>query len=654
MKTDKKEIHILFIFDNKFSLASFCEKAAQFNLSGVILCPLTTDQAVIQSISKRMEELCPVEVVDFPALFHQTGYALREDFINFISYFSEAKVKGKSIKRYFKYPFKDFSVWWLSLIAEKNTLKTEAFHNLAKLCSILNIVKNHESSEIWVDVDNRLLVESLRANTIASSKITYLKNNFKHQELFVILATIKNLMEYLLVLFKKIFIVKLNMKNKRERIVNLLDNRYLAVTYFSSIDKKGLASDKFINRYYGPLQNALRDNAQGSYSWLAIVVNEDDLDFKKSISLAEKFNKKGENLFVFEEWVGIFDLARIALEYFYISFKFILAYSHIRKKFVFQDKITIWPLFSPDWFSSFMGKTLFESLFYYRAFINIFRVLKQETKVLYISEMHAWEKALVCAGSNCMNIKLVALQHATVPLLLLHYFNTRSELSRDSLIDGVPKPDFLGCVGRVTNRLFVECGWPENRLFFPGALRYQHLKSAIVNHYEKKDMILVALSILSGESRELLIYIHQAFKGENGYKIVIKNHPDSPLEQLLKDSGIEFDKGLFMFTNDPLSELMKESKIMITNSSSAAVEAIAHRIPVFSLLLSSYLNMNPLLGLFPLVKLVKSPDELRAMAKSCLNDFQLLDYTACSSFINDYFTFLEKDSEFLERIKILN
>ncbi|MDP2923767.1 MAG: hypothetical protein Q8O30_08645 [Candidatus Omnitrophota bacterium] len=649
---------VLLVFDDSLSLPKVFREAEKLEAAKFILCPLTTNDGTISVVREKLASISQAEIklIDFPDIFNQVGYSLRSDFVNFISDFSEFKINNRTLKYYFKYPFKDFSIWWFSLIAEKNTLKTISFHNFAKFIAIMDIIDNERCKEVWMDIGNLALYESIRVNTRTYPlKIHNFNARARRQPFSISIAITTNLLFFLFSLLKRFVLARCNMKRQKDRIAKLKNSKYLAVTYFPLVDKKALDFNKFINRYYGPLQVALRKNEENSHSWLAMVVDEEGFDFSKSLNLANKINEWGDNLFVCEEWVGFSDLLRILVDHLYFSFRFLLIRPQIKKGFRYRDKLIIWPLFASDWLSSFCGKTLMEALYYSRVFTNVFLALGHNTKVLYLSEMHAWEKVLVCAGNKVKGLKIIALQHATVPLLLLHYFNSPSELDNKNIISCMPKPDFLGCSGRVTNRLFSECGWPRERLFFSGALRYQHLKNAVNNCDQKrKDKILVALSILPGESRELLYYLYQAFKGESGYKIVIKGHPDTPIETILKGLDVKFDEKLFDFVNTPLSELMKDSKVVITNVSSAAIEAIAYRLPVLSVLLSTYLNMNPLRGLCELVEFIKTPIKLREVATVHLKHFQLLDYDACYNFINDYFTFFNSDSEFLEKIEALN
>ena len=57
--------------------------------------------------------------------YHNLAFSEKDSFLNFIY-----KLGEMGLKRIFKFPKEDFSLWWFSLIAEKPPLKTDSYEKL--------------------------------------------------------------------------------------------------------------------------------------------------------------------------------------------------------------------------------------------------------------------------------------------------------------------------------------------------------------------------------------------------------------------------------------------------------------------------------------------------------------------------------------------
>ena len=61
--------------------------------------------------------------------FHDLAFKEKNNFLKFIY-----DIGQNGLKKLFKFPGEDFSLWWFTLIAEKSTLKSDAY---AKLIALL-------------------------------------------------------------------------------------------------------------------------------------------------------------------------------------------------------------------------------------------------------------------------------------------------------------------------------------------------------------------------------------------------------------------------------------------------------------------------------------------------------------------------------------
>jgi len=657
---------ILYLFDESARSGSSVISSLEGARSDeIILCPMSSNSEYKEGIVQQFRNLTArVNVLDFLKLFNKTALSAKDTYVKFISDFANLEVsKGCNIKQYFKFPFKDFSVWWFSLIAEKSTLKTDSYQRLIKILTILDISNGCHCDEIWLDISD-YNIASLIMRHYAQTRVKAvnlrrysikrrLSGSARPILMFIsALARFKNLT-------MKTFFVRKSMGDSKDRKMKLEKSDFLLVTCFPLLDEDRLKENVFIDRYYQPLQAALAKDYKGRFSWLGMILEFAGYDLKKSTGLAKQVNDWGDNFICCEEFLNLRDLVVVLWGYFYTYAKFLLKKSWIINNFRYPGiKTNLWPIFANDWFLSFGGWHLIDGIASYRVFRNLRVFLKEDAKVLYLAEMYSWEKALNIALNGPGRIRTVGIQHATIPLLLLNYFNDKSELLSGDNIQKMPVSDYLACAGRIPARFLEDTGWPKEKIFILGALRFQHLKILQENRIEwqdRKNIVLVALSIMSSEAKELLEYVCYAFRDQRDFKVLIKGHPANPIAVLLETLDIKIDGDIFQITDRPTREILPSAKAAIVTATSVSLEAFACQCPVITPELVKALNLSPLAGVSDLPMYVDSPQALRdttqAIIKSKVNP---IPFEKCQTLIKDYFDILDYDEEFLRRIERLN
>ncbi len=647
--------NILYVFDEIADFEPFFDSYS--DRFRVFLCPISSNWKKISSVLRKFQSTNRVEVTLVPFIrhFNEKAFSIRGDYIKFISEFADApRFKGRNLKEYFRCPFKQFSTWWFSLIAEKNPLKTNSYHKLVKLLTILDLQNKYSCNKIWLDISDRELAEAITGNT--KFRCNNLKNYRRESNLtYFALFFLKTVKPILHTMYKIIFIKKTMLGlNGRKKI--LKNSRFLLVTYFPLVDKKSMKQEKFINKYYAPLQKALEKKYKDQFAWLALDIKSTDFSWRESIRLASQINKWRYPFFFCKEFLKPIDLLIMTLQYSYVAIKFLMKASYLSRNFKYMGTdINIWSLFKDDWYRSFCGWTLIEGLLYYCIFSRTFQRLREDTIVTYIAENHAWEKALNIASRRKGELKVIGIQHTIVPLLLLNYFNDKAELQEGNYIQTMPRPDHLACVGKIPVRLFLESGWDKSRVFVWGAIRFQHFKHQIdhkISWKGRENKVVAALSIMPEESGEVLLYIYQAFKDQQDYQVIIKGHPSLPVSPLLASLNIELDRNIFQIVDTPLNELLSKVKALIVTESSAALESIACQCPVIIPCLSRVVDMNPLSGISDLPIYVESPEGLKKTVNEIMEKKESpLLYENCKAFIEDYCEFPHLDEDFLEKIE---
>ncbi|MCA9399251.1 MAG: hypothetical protein KC618_05850, partial [Candidatus Omnitrophica bacterium] len=299
---------------------------------------------------------------------------------------------------------------------------------------------------------------------------------------------------------------------------------------------------------------------------------------------------------------------------------------------------------------------LLVGLHYYIAFDRLLKNITDGTKVIYFAELHGWENALNMVLRERQEICSVGLQHTIVPLLYLTYFYDHRELQEKDLLKSLPKPNFLGCVGPITEKIFLESGWSEEELFIIGGFRFKSIAERLnrdVFAQKKKNRIVVALSIADFENEEVLRMLYDAFKDRKPkYKIIVKPHPCHNLYSLLEKMNIVLISDIFEISMKSLSDLVPGSSAMIVKESSSMFEALVEEIPVIVPQLYSIVDLCPLSGISDIPIYVKNSEELYQMIEDIFaNKSVRKPQESGREFLKRYLDFPENTEQYIENLK---
>jgi len=202
----------LYVCDNKSNIELFINHIEKTNTK-ITICPITTDHTAIERYTDSIKNHTGEnpKIIDFAEIFHKKAFDIREDFIKLISDFSDKQLfNGKNIKTFLTYPKEKLSLWWLSLISEKNTVKRDSFNNLVKFLTIIDTIKNNSYDEIIIDVSYEKLFAALKKFFEKKKEdVEFLHHPKKNQKINLQ----KKLINFLNVfnLFINVFLVKINM-----------------------------------------------------------------------------------------------------------------------------------------------------------------------------------------------------------------------------------------------------------------------------------------------------------------------------------------------------------------------------------------------------------------------------------------------------------
>jgi len=628
--------NILYIIDDRSNPQRFLkciEKRKNKDLLNFYICPITVDNKAISRISSLLSGYGRIVSLPFIKEFHKNAFSHKDRFIKFLSDFSSGNGKDLiNLRRYFTCPFDVFSLWWLSLVEEKSTVKTNSYHNLAKLITIVDFQHDYAIDEIYADIENEDLKKAVFKNK-GQRKIN-IKSGFKNNTPVILMSHfIKALGYAVFFIIRKCILYIISRDGSAKRWAMLKKSKFLFVTYFPFADRKLLDKNIFKNNYLGPLQTSIERQYKNELSWIGMLQDNSGLNIS-TMRLARQVNGWGYSLFLPEEL--------------YIARNFIFDYG---------KTVNIWDLFQDEWVYSFFGTYLMGNLLYYHIFCNAVSEIKKEAVVIYPSELVAWENALNIACKKNKEVKTVGIQHSSVPLLILKYFHSADDLKEGNMVDSFPAPRYLATTGEIPMKILVSGGWPKERVFNIGAIRYHRLLKLLEKEtdWNKRDKrVVVALSIVKEEAREILSILKETFRDKDICTFVIKPHPACPVNDIFKAMGIESADNKFKLEiNDiPLEDLLLSSRAVLVASSAASLNGIACQCPVIIPRLSCMADMNPLSGINEeLASYVTNSHELMETVRSIVDSSTSpVEFDKSRAFINNYFTLMNGEDEYFRRL----
>ena len=614
----------LLIFDGNISTRDINSISVKDG-SPVILFPLTSRQYLINQVVDRCHagSSGKVEIIASSRIISEVADEIRNNYIEFIARLPErCRVHGKNLKEWFYYPDGGISLWWLSLIAEKNTLKSDSFRRLVQLYSVIRVIQEHNVRELIMVCRSQKLASVLKLYCQRNALIFQSLPNRKEPVVrgmpgkFPVLNALAAAVLYLLGMLKRWIQIKRFMKTGlRNRLNKGLNNPLLMVTYYPNIDVELASAGVFKNKYYPSLQTELEGQGR-DIIWVAVYVQNTGISFHESLQYAGNFVARGYHFVFLEEFLTLTSFVKALWGILRGSIRF----KKIEKELVnchdFTAGVSIYPIFKDDWYTSFFGITGVQGFLYMDAFKRMFQRLPPIKNGVYYCEMHAWEKVLLAARKKYAGVmRLFAYQHATVSRMVLNYFNHPAELQEADSEYALPKPDKIACDGEVPYRYFTESGWREDELTIVEAIRYHHLKNIAPRDKKSRDnIVLVAFSISIEESVAILNMIYEGLKDVTGVKVWLKPHPFLPMDVVLNRVNLSLSGVHFEIKNGAIDKLLPEVKVVIVNESGVALEALAYGCRVLTLNLPDVINMSPLHGIQS--RLVRYADSAEALQEA--------------------------------------
>ncbi|HVK55270.1 MAG TPA: TIGR04326 family surface carbohydrate biosynthesis protein [Burkholderiales bacterium] len=616
---------MLFIFDGGLKLGDLPRLRQDLPANGVALLPLTSDFSLIDAVRARLGELGvrDIRYLDAAVVVDAEVDVIRREICDWAHRAGEAVVEGRKLKEWFYLQSYDVSSWWLSLLSEKNTLKTRAFLHIAQVRAIDRLLRQDSFASIALSIANDPVAESVRllcdreklplirlkataTGGLRERIVGRLQNaGWLGQLTHGALAWAR--------LCAQVCYLRMTMGQPRRSD----SGEFLFATYFPAYDERAAAEGRFANRYVGDLQQ-LFEQLKLRVSWLLMYVPLQGMTFRQAVGAARRFRDGGAKMFFPEQCLGMAALLRVLIVWARQAF---LAW-RLRRP-VDSDVLSASPMLKECrpilaelWRTSFAGSVGLLGIAYLAMFREVWRRIEPPRGLAYICEMHAWEKALLGARRGVAEeVPTIAIQHTVVSRDYFHYFTSPKDMEEGDKRLRLPLPEFLATNGPGPTRLLASCRYPGGREV--EALRYTHLGKMMRQPVrragsEEMGVLLVIGSFDAAETRALAHLVHAAFHANEACRVMLKSHPYTPFDRLLNELGIDWRGSGYQLVDGPVADYLPGATAVLVASSAVAVEAAILGKTVIVPRFADSIVMSPLDGLDgPAIKVVRGPDELR-------------------------------------------
>lgn len=505
--------------------------------------------------------------IEIAAKLQETARSLRQPYIDFIGKLS---LENNSL------------MWWAGSLSEKNPFISKVFLYACyiKVCkSILNS-KNQKECIVFL-VENSALRQCIIQNLSIFSAYDLHRVESLPYTIFEIFRDV-----FRAIIHKGGFVANTMYRMllaKYYRLNRISSKRGELVLIHTWVDKRSFdANNEYHESYFGELAHHLRNKGR-NVALVPYVLGT--VSYRKTL---KKMVQSDENFLVPQAFLNVYDILHIAA-------KTMLGIPPKRVYPLFEG-VEISKIISVDYKRDWIGiRTSIDSLLY-----DVVRHWKNAgipiDTFIYPYENHTWEKVYCTALRQFYpSTYIIGYQHSTVRNMLLNYFFSSDEMPI------LPFPDKVVTNGKYPERLFKESGYDAKKVICGGAIRYAHLqdearKNTVISFKENNThpIILVTPSIGQSEAAELVWKVLKAFEHRDNYKITIKCHPVMPYHRIAKYLGVKSLPPRFIISDKPVSELLKESSVLLYTDSTTCIEALSAGIPSIHISSDFIIDQDPL------------------------------------------------------------
>ena len=517
--------------------------------------------------------------IDLFEFIDQNSEVLKNQYLNIILQLSNFVINNQSLKD--RLYFKDYSLWEMSLLQEKNIYKNRFIFKTIKYLALKKIITDNINENIKIFYLESDLASCLETE-FKNLKISFVGKSFSF--LNKINQVIKKNIPLHFLYFLYYFFKNCSFRKFNDKV--LTEKKFLIFSYFTHYDIKKFNEKIFYPKQWTGLWEEIIENT----NFFQIFLPNEKLKFFFQVeNLVKKKNFKNLKK---ENFINYFIYYKYFLKVFrdFKVFKSKILYYNIVKKIKDSENFRYFFEINEEIFiSSFSGYTLLQNLLWINIFENLFKNLPKHDYGMYLFENQPWEKAFVRCWKKYNQGKLIGYCHTTVNFWNLNYFNIKEYNSSDDFKKF--SPDLIAVSSEISKNFIVNQSINLDKVIEVEALRYNWIldKKKDLNDKRIENRKIIFLGDYDKNINDKLIKILKQSKDELmdlGFQVSYKPHPATKIKNI--DNKISVIK-------EDLEDLINNYRYIVSsNSTSAIIETLSCGLNTFLFIDKNNFNLSPI------------------------------------------------------------
>ena len=551
--------------------------------------------------------------IDLFEFIDQNSEVLKNQYLNIILQLSNFVINNQSLKD--RLYFKDYSLWEMSLLQEKNIYKNRFIFKTIKYLALKKIITDNINENIKIFYLESDLASCLETE-FKNLKISFVGKSFSF--LNKINQVIKKNIPLHFLYFLYYFFKNCSFHKFNDKV--LIKKKFLIFSYFTHYDIKKFNEKIFYPKQWTGLWEEIIENA----NFLQIFLPNEKLKFFFQVeNLVKKKNFKNLKK---ENFINYFIYYKYFLKVFrdFKVFKSKILYYNIVKKIKDSENFRYFFEINEEIFiSSFSGYTLLQNLLWINIFENLFKNLPKHDYGMYLFENQPWEKAFVRCWKKYNQGKLIGYCHTTVNFWNLNYFNIKDYNSSDDFKKF--SPDLIAVSSEISKNFIVNQSINLDKVIEVEALRYNWIldKKKDLNDKRIENRKIIFLGDYDKNINDKLIKILKQSKDELmdlGFQVSYKPHPATKIKNIGNKISV---------IKEDLEDLINNYRYIVSsNSTSAIIETLSCGLNTFLFIDKNNFNLSPIKNtkIEKNVEFFFTKDELISKIENSQNNFEAVEY----------------------------
>jgi surface carbohydrate biosynthesis protein (TIGR04326 family) len=532
-------------------------------------------------------------ILDVFDLIDDNKYEIRQKYLRWIHEIQNLKIHNNTIINHLKID-NNFSFWWMLPISEKsNFMKSFHINEILKLIALEEYIKKNKIKKIFTTNLNKTTNDVI-TYIARRNKIIFIKRNEK--KIFSLDLGIVNFFKAFLWLFNYLYKIRflfgLNLPKW-----DSTKNKICIVTFFFNINLNLIKQNIFSSSYFNSLIDKIHFKKMG-INWLNIYFeNEQMPNSKFAKSILSKINKiySSDIHVTLDSFISVRIILLALKTWFKVFYKSLIL---TKEKIIQIDKSKYFLILSDEFTKNLQNHHSLKNILVYFLMKEAFGRISKQNSCIFINENQPWEMALLSNYFKNDHNNIIGYQHTTARFWDLRNYYYKKSYKKNSILISYPRPNHLAVHSKIFYNIFLKSNYPKKNLKMVEAVRYEKLikknlsnNKNIISGFDKdKINITIVLGAFNNFDQTLINCVQKnIINFDDNYCFFLKNQFSSD-----KSLAIQETNNFKNIQADLLDIFKVSDLVIISNPSSAVLDAMYMNIPFYVYDGGDFLNFSPM------------------------------------------------------------